>query len=308
MADSVLGDEQYADHLLSIGKFDAARDWYEHAQALAPRDPGAMLGLGTVAAAQGFDDSLNGHPELAGTQQTRASQYFQDAIHLDADYGPAYIALARLLTWKKDNVGAVDALTNAVRIDPNNLRARLDLGGAQRRAGDLKGAEDTLTTLLIDAPNVAAVHSELGDVYIQEHKRQEALAEWQRASQLDPNNTTVLLNFGALLDSSGEPELAAKQFQAATIVDPSLAVAHFDLAHVYTKLGHRQDAVDELTKAVALEPNNPHVTDAYARAVEDENKKGPGTPATSQPATAADGDAISAPASQPAGGGDLGKP
>jgi Tfp pilus assembly protein PilF len=287
---SLLADEGYADVLLAAGGHDPAlfsnaADWYQHAQALAPNDPRAAVGLGTVAAAQAYEDQASGQTDIVATQQTAAEQYFHDAIHNDPDYKPAYVALARLMSWKKDDLAAIDALKEAVRIEPDWPSTRLQLGAAQRRVGDLADAEKTLSDLEEDTPNVAAVHSELGNVYIQQNRLQDALAEWQKAIQLDPTDTAVMLNFGYLLDSSGETELAAKQFQAATIIDPSLVQAHLALAHVYTKLGHRHDAVMQLTQAVALDPTDTKARDALVKAEDDETKHGPGTPAGSQPSS-----------------------
>jgi len=201
------------------------------------------------------------------------------------------------LSWKDDDTGAIKALQEAVRIEPQSLNTRLQLGAAQRRLAateqrigendeakkNLDDAEKTLTDLIDDAPNVSAVHAELGGVYIQKQDLQDALIEWQKAIQLDPTDTSVLLNFGALLDSNGKPELAAKQFLAATLVDPGLVQAHLYLAHVYTKLNHRHDAVMQLTQAVALDPNSAAARNALLKAEEDEKKNGPGTPAISQP-------------------------
>jgi protein O-mannosyl-transferase len=299
-SESVLGDEGYADVLLSGGVFDTARGWYEKAQLIAPRDPRAAVGLGTVAAALGYDQQVSGQADLAATQQTAAEQYFRDAIKVDSDYKPAYVELAELLILKHDQRGAIDALTEAVRIDHDSLRLRLQLGGLLRRAGDLDKAEKVLTDLAQDAPNVSAVHSELGSVYMAEHDPKQALPEWQKALQLDPANTTVLLNFGALLASSGQTELAAKQFLAATIVNPQLVLAHVYLARVYSELGHRQDAKDQLTQALALAPKDPNVKAAYQRAVDDETKNGPGTSASSQPTSGPTTDSMAiAPATAP---------
>jgi tetratricopeptide (TPR) repeat protein len=286
---SLLGDEQYADYLLGIGEFDAADQWYQQAQKLVPHDAPAAVGLGIVAAARAYDEQSMGQGELAATQQTSAKQYLRDAIRLDPDYEPAYVVLARILSLEKDDKAAIDALTQAKRIDPNDLRNRLELGAAQRRVGDLKDAESTLTDLADDDPNNPAVHSELGNIYVQEQRLQDALAEWQKTVQLDPANTTVPLNFGRLLESSGQNDLAAKQYQAASILNPSLIEARLDLARVYTKLGHRHDAVTQLTQAVEMDPNNTAAQAQLAKAVEDEKKNGAGTPATSQPATEAAG-------------------
>jgi tetratricopeptide (TPR) repeat protein len=82
---SLLAMEEYADALLDQGRFDAAKAWFGKAQSLAPNDPCAAVGLGTVAAAGAYEAKAAGHPELAKTQQTSARQYFNDAIRVDPD-------------------------------------------------------------------------------------------------------------------------------------------------------------------------------------------------------------------------------
>jgi cytochrome c-type biogenesis protein CcmH/NrfG len=191
-----------------------------------------------------------------------------------------------LLELEKDHDGAMDALRQAVRIEPDSLRARLELGAALLRVGtpaSLDEAQNLLMAVVDDAPNISAGHSELGSVYIQQHNLDSALSEWQKALQLDPTNSSVLLNFGALLDSSNQTDLAAKQFLAATLVDPRSVQARMDLAHVYSKLGHRHDAVVQLTQAVELDPGNTDTQAALAKALADEKRLGPGSPASSQP-------------------------
>jgi Tfp pilus assembly protein PilF len=294
---SLLATEGYADALIDglanandrDHQLDAARQWYIKAQSVAPNDPRAAVGLGTVAAASSYEVAANGHPDQAASQQSSAEQYFRDAIHLDPDYRPAYIALAKLLSLKHDEADEILALKEAVRIEPQSLRARLELGSAQRKAGQLTDAEATLTELLEDAPKVSAVHTELGDVYIQQHNVQSALAEWQKAVQLDPSNTAVLLNFGALLDSSGQPALAAKQFLAATLIDPTNIQAYEYLARIYDRLGYRHDAVEQFRRALELNPTSIRIQNELTAEKDNEKRLGSGASATSQAAAPPDG-------------------
>ncbi len=281
---SLLAADGYGDAMIEARQYLVADRWYEKAQSIAPNDPRAATGLGTATAALAYEDQSSGQPDAAATQQTAAEQYFRDALRMDPDYKDAYVALAEvLIELKHDDLGAIDPLKHAIQLDPSDLHSRLRLGGAQRRAGLLKDAETTLTELLEDAPDEAAVHTELGNVYIQEQNLAGALSQWEAAVKLDPASITVRLNFGALLDSSGQSDLAAKQFKAATLINPSSALAHYDLGHVYSKLGHRHDAVVELSRAVELDPHNARAQDALAKALVEEQRLGAGTPATSQP-------------------------
>ena len=278
---SLLANERFGDVLLHSGQFDDARKSYERAKSIAPNDPRIAVAMGNVEAAKGYDDAGYGHPELVASQQNLAEQNYRQAIALDPDFEPAYVALATLDKWKNDQNGAIEALTKAVELEREAFRPRLELGAALRRANRLADAEKVLSELADDAPSSSEVHSELGSVYIQQQNLQGALLEWQRAIELDPTNIAVHLNFGALLDSSNQPELAARQFLAATIIDPHSALARIDLAHIDSKLGMRHDAVMQLTAALEIDPSNTAAQAALAKALEEEKLHGPGT----QPAT-----------------------
>ena len=63
-------------------------------------------------------------------------------------------------------------------------------------------------------------------------------------------------NFGAELLKQGRLEEAIAEFQRAVELDPAYAAAHLNLAYAYERSGRVEEAIAGYRKALALDPNN----------------------------------------------------
>ena len=92
---------------------------------------------------------------------------------------------------------------------------------------------------------------------------QEAVAQYERAIELNPTVAEVINNLGWVRGELGQDEQAEKCFRKALEVNPKLASAHNNLGRLYLKLNHSAEALAEYQKALDLEPN---MTQAMANA------------------------------------------
>lgn len=95
-------------------------------------------------------------------------------------------------------------------------------------------------------------HSNLGFVYLTQERPEEAIREYARAIQLNPESADLYNNLGVAYNKIGKAEEARHNFQKAVGVDPDFAPAHFNLAIIYCRQGKYRLAIEHSDKAGRL--------------------------------------------------------
>jgi len=72
------------------------------------------------------------------------------------------------------------------------------------------------------------------------------------------------LNLGVAYLRQGRPDLAVENLERAVRLDPRLAAAHNALAVAYDDLGNFDEAERHYERAIRLEPNDPIIANSYA--------------------------------------------
>jgi predicted TPR repeat methyltransferase len=107
---------------------------------------------------------------------------------------------------------AATLLRNLIEAGRGGLLARLTLARAQRETGDLSAALATARETAMLNPNVAVVVVALGEVLLASGRLPTAIAEFQRALRLDPENVDARFLLGSAWLEAGEPEKALEAF------------------------------------------------------------------------------------------------
>jgi predicted TPR repeat methyltransferase len=108
---------------------------------------------------------------------------------------------------------AAALLRDLIAAGRGGLLARLTLARAQREAGDLSAALATARETAMLNPNVAVVVVALGEVLLASGRLPTAIAEFQRALRLDPENAEARFLLGCAWLEAGEPEKALEAFE-----------------------------------------------------------------------------------------------
>jgi protein O-mannosyl-transferase len=90
-------------------------------------------------------------------------------------------------------------------------------------------------------------------------QHEEALAEYRQALRVEPDNPAVLDRYGLALVALGRYDEAGDQFIAASRADPANAQPHFHLAKLFAMQGTDVAAVPEFQEAIRLDPDNPQI-------------------------------------------------
>ena len=108
-------------------------------------------------------------------------------------------------------------------------------------------------TIAVTKNNVGA-HINLGFAYQDLNRFEDALAEYQTASEIDPSFAPAHYNAGNALYVMGRNDEAIVEFKEAIRLYPDYTAAHCTLGTIYQKQGKIQEACDEYAKSLAISP------------------------------------------------------
>jgi len=179
--------------------------------------------------------------------ETRA----EDAITVEAGEATAAVPEAAVPRAEATAAGAPPALP-APPVDPAELLyARARLEADEGRADD---AKRTYRELLTQFPQHLRARNNLALLLDAGGDHQGALAELDRALELDPEHTTLLTNRGAMLGTMGRYAAAERDLRRVLRVEPANVEGLFNLGVVMTKKGLWGEAVPLLRHVTELAP------------------------------------------------------
>jgi len=166
----------------------------------------------------------------------------------------AVLVLAMLGVWTLFDQQRTD-VTN--RDLPQKLSGKLDqlweiAQQSIRERKYLRAEKALLTILRVDERNSTA-YNRLGILYAQQKAYEDAIECFEIAQSLEPSASS-LHNVGLIYFETGNNEKAALAFEQAIDMEGGLAARHIAYAKVLEKLGRNKKMIEELEKAVDLEP------------------------------------------------------
>jgi len=117
----------------------------------------------------------------------------------------------------------------------------------------LRAEKALLTILKIDQKNAAA-YNRLGILYAKQKEYKDAIDCFEIASSIEPTASS-LHNLGLIYYETENYQNAATAFEQALKLEEELAARHIAYAKVQEKLGNTKIMLDELRRAITLEPN-----------------------------------------------------
>jgi TolB-like protein len=183
---------------------------------------------------------------------------------------------------------ALECFDGALTIDPNFAEAHAGLADTHAMLTEMgpvapheampRAKEAALKALAIDE-ELSEAHSSLGLVLQDyDHDFTGAEREFQRAIELNPNNSPARQFYGQLLAQLGRHEEAEAEFQRALEVDPLSVIGHWIYGFGLFEARRYDDCLEQSRKALELDPNFPatflnlafawHMKEEYAESVD----------------------------------------
>jgi TolB-like protein/DNA-binding winged helix-turn-helix (wHTH) protein/Tfp pilus assembly protein PilF len=190
----------------------------------------------------------------------QAADYFQQAIDKDPNYARAYASLANthalMSTWLE---GAPDELmpkARAAALKALQLNERLPEAHvalalvAESYDYDWNTSEKEFRRAIELDPNYSTAHQWYGEGLSWQGRFKEALAESDRARQLDPVSLIVASDRGAVLFRARQYDRAIAQYRAVLEMDPRFLHSFDYLLFSYLRSGHFSEALDEINRYI----------------------------------------------------------
>lgn len=106
-------------------------------------------------------------------------------------------------------------------------------------------------------PTDARPYNNLGVALAATGKTSDAIEEYKKSLVLNDDSSQTHNNLGSALAEAGQLDEAMAQIQKAIELNPDNGSAHINMGHILEVMGgHRQDAIDELTRGIELAPKS----------------------------------------------------
>jgi TolB-like protein/Tfp pilus assembly protein PilF len=192
----------------------------------------------------------------------KAVSFFEKALDLDPNYARAYVGLAdsyaalALLEFMPPIEAypkAREAVRKALALNAGLAAAHTSLGLIKFQYDwDWKGAEEEFRESISNNFNYAPAHHFFADYLKAMGRFEEALAEIEKARELDPLSLAINIGVGHVLYLSGQYEKAIEEYKKAVELDPSFMPTHVWFGRPYLEMGMFAEAISELETAVNL--------------------------------------------------------
>jgi len=168
----------------------------------------------------------------------------------------SYLQLAYLERMRGRLDRAIQAAKQAVDLQPLDAESISLYGAYLTEAGRHREAMAFLQPYVKNTAPDIDVLTALAMAQAHLGRRDEALATFARAREVDPSNAMVLVNAGTVYLMAGERVRARQAFEAALDIDQEVARAHNSLGVIAAEEGHVDEAVERWKRAVALDPQD----------------------------------------------------
>jgi tetratricopeptide (TPR) repeat protein len=177
---------------------------------------------------------------------------YTEAIRLNPKYAEAYNRRGIVYVNLGDKQAAIDDFTQAIKINPNYDKAYNNRGNVRSDLGDKQAAIQDYNQALKINPNYANAYNNRGNVRYDLGDKQAAIDDFTQAIKINPNYDKAYNNRGSVRDDLGDKQGAIDDYNLAIKINPNDAEAYNNRGNVHYELGDKQGAIDDFQQAANL--------------------------------------------------------
>ncbi len=202
--------------------------------------------------------TLMNHAGVMGLSRASGSEDQRAFEQREAAYRANNIGAALLEQYKAKE--AVESFTRALEIKPDLLVARINLSIALYYLPDADGAKRAAEKALTQDANAPQLHYILGLIARAQNRFDEAIGEFQKVLQIDPDDVGANINVGQLVAQQKKSAEAIAAFRKAINAEPYNETALYNLGLLLTRTGHREEGQGLLQKFQQLKQSGAGTT------------------------------------------------
>lgn len=105
------------------------------------------------------------------------------------------------------------------------------------------------------APPSSRMLNNLGTIYCNSGRNEEAIPQFKKAIKINPNYADAYNNLGIAYNNTGRTEDAIAAFEKSAELDPGYADTYYNLGIAYGKLGRLKEAIAAFEKSIEIYPD-----------------------------------------------------
>ena len=194
---------------------------------------------------------------LAGAGMIRLSERLMPGnAWLQSRLYAGLLLVLGILSWQRAWVyqNGVTLWTDTLAKNPDCWIGQYNLGIALLQRGKMHDAVADLQKAVDLNPNDAVLRNNLGRALAEDGRGDDAIREGQKAVQLNPAYGEAFNNLGNAFAQKGRLHEAITQYQKALELVPNYAIAHNNLGNALARQGKLDEAIRQFQEAVAMDP------------------------------------------------------
>lgn len=227
--------------LARLGRYEEAIKRYDKALELSPGHPMILLNLGLA--------------HYKAVDLKAAIDIFQGLLAKDPGNVRLHTLVADCYFQLGDYSKVIAQLAPVAATQPEDLSIAYLLGSAYIRDHQSDKGEPLIQKIMAKGESAEA-HLMMGMILGEVYHNKEAIAEYERAIQLNPSLPGAHAGLAFEILRSDEVERALKEFEAELSVNPNDYMANFYLGYLKRRNREYKDALGYLNKAARLRPGD----------------------------------------------------
>ncbi len=200
----------------------------------------------TAADAQNLElKMVLAHSCLWAKQHQCFLDVYQEILAIAPNSAEAYMLAGDLLDGMKDRMGAIQQYRAAIRVNPLEPRVHWSLGYLLWAQNLYKEAAAEFQAELNNTPDDAQSLTYLADSEIRLNQYETGRQLLEKANLINPDIEMIHLDLGIVFNDAGRREDALRELKQAEQLDPVDQNVHWRLGHLYQMMGRIDDAKAE---------------------------------------------------------------
>lgn len=187
---------------------------------------------------------------------SEAETIYRSILREDFEYADAWHLLGVVAFQAGHRDAAIELITEAISIDPEERFYHNNLGNVHWQRGELQEAEKSYRQALRIQPDYIEAHYNLATVLRNQDRLADAVDSYRTVLRLKPDDFEALNDLGATLRQLGDLESAIEIYQKAVRLQPKAADIRANLGLAFEQQENMDAAIACYEKAVEIDPRH----------------------------------------------------